>query len=276
MMRSFLAISALCALSLSPQAALAASCGARSPAHTVALVELYTSEGCSSCPPADRWLGSLLSRYSPNQVLPLALHVDYWDYIGWQDPYAQAQFAERQRWLGRLSQSSSIYTPGVFAGMRELRDWRNAASLERRILDINRRPARAGIALELRRTGPRRVEVEARFSLEKSAVAARHLQAVLVLFEDGLVSDVPRGENRGSALHHDRVVRYWSPGNLDGNAERQAITRSVDLPPEWNAAQLASAAFVQDADSGEILQAVATPGCRQAQDQESTRPRRPS
>jgi len=131
-----------------------------------------------------------------------------------------------------------------------------------------RRPSNdgSGIALELRRAGPRRIEVEARFSLEKSAVAARHLQAVLVLFEDGLVSAVPRGENQGRTLHHDRVVRYWSPGNLDGDAARQAITRSIDLPPEWNAAQLGVAAFVHEPGSGEVLQAVALPACIPAHD----------
>src|SRR6266571_7732487 len=76
------------------------ACSAYSGAHTTALVELYTSEGCDSCPPADHWLSSLFGRgLRPDQVVPLALHVDYWDYIGWKDPFAKGEFSVRQRKL---------------------------------------------------------------------------------------------------------------------------------------------------------------------------------
>ena len=82
----------------------AMQCTAKSPETTVALVELYTSEGCDSCPPADRWLSSLAARgYAPERVVPMALHVDHWDYIGWKDPYAQQRFAGRQRKLAQLT-----------------------------------------------------------------------------------------------------------------------------------------------------------------------------
>src|SRR5512132_1257439 len=83
--------------------ALAAQCSARSAPHTTALVELYTSEGCDSCPPADRWLSSLGSRgHAPDRVVPIALHVDYWDYIGWKDPYDKARYSSHQRTLPKL------------------------------------------------------------------------------------------------------------------------------------------------------------------------------
>ncbi|MBI5786113.1 MAG: DUF1223 domain-containing protein [Rhodocyclales bacterium] len=260
--RLLLAAAVLCATPLSsPQAGQADACSRSSPRHTVALVELFTSEGCSSCPPADRWLEALPTRHAPDRLLPLALHVDYWDYIGWQDPYAQAQFAERQRLLGRLSRSSSIYTPGVFAGMRELRDWRDPAALDRRVQEINRQPARVGISLAMRPAGPRRIEIEAQFTPQESAVAARHLRAVLVLYENRLVSVVHRGENRGATLHHDHVVRYWSIAGLGGGTEQQKVARAVVLPPEWKAAQLGVAAFVEDTERGEVLQAVSMPAC---------------
>ena len=78
--------------------AAAPVCSAKSGAYTVALVELYTSEGCDSCPPADRWLRALPSTgITPDKAVALSLHVDYWDYIGWKDPYAKPQFTERQR-----------------------------------------------------------------------------------------------------------------------------------------------------------------------------------
>ena len=75
----------------------AATCQATSPKNTVALVELYTSQGCSSCPPADRWLSQLPSRVDANRAIPLALHVGYWDYIGWKDPFAKREFNDRHR-----------------------------------------------------------------------------------------------------------------------------------------------------------------------------------
>src|SRR4051812_24872496 len=77
----------------------AQACRKQSPPHTVALLELYTSEGCDSCPPADRFVSALhASGLGPQQVVPLALHVDYWDYIGWKDAFGRRTYAERQRW----------------------------------------------------------------------------------------------------------------------------------------------------------------------------------
>ena len=98
-----IAIAVLVVLNALPAAA--ASCSAQSGERTAALVELYTSEGCSSCPPADRWLSRLGRVYPPERVVPIALHVDYWDYIGWKDPYAKRPFAQRQR---TLSQRASM------------------------------------------------------------------------------------------------------------------------------------------------------------------------
>ena len=102
-----IALALLLLATLAPAAAAhaapPAACERSSPPHAVALVELYTSEGCSSCPPADRWLGGLTARYGPDRIVALSLHVDYWDYIGWHDPYAQRQFGERQRDLGRFA-----------------------------------------------------------------------------------------------------------------------------------------------------------------------------
>src|SRR5258708_25419045 len=91
--------------------ASAAQCVARSGERTVALVELYTSEGCSSCPPADRWLSSIGRTFPPDRVAPLALHVDYWDYIGWKDPYARREFSQRQRPLSHPPPPAPVYTP---------------------------------------------------------------------------------------------------------------------------------------------------------------------
>src|SRR5471032_2832661 len=92
----------------------AVQCTAKSPEKTIALVELYTSEGCDSCPPADRWLSSLGPRgFAPDKVVPIALHVDYWDYIGWKDPYARQLHSARQRRMAQLARAAMVYTPQV-------------------------------------------------------------------------------------------------------------------------------------------------------------------
>lgn len=247
-----------------PHAVAAGSCTLSSPAHTVALVELYTSEGCSSCPPADHWLSRLSSRYAAEQLVPLALHVDYWDYIGWNDPFAQAQFSERQRRLAQLSGTRTVYTPGVFAGMRELRGWSDPTVFERRVREINRRPARADISLGMRPIDGPEAEIEVSFSLPPTDRSRQRLQGVLVLYEDHLVSEVRLGENRGVTLRHDRVVREWSPVSLNAGSEAQRLRRTVALQPDWNAANLGVAAFVEDLQTGEVLQALALPGCMPA------------
>src|SRR5512139_200416 len=110
-------------LALAAASAQAMQCSARSPATTTALVELYTSEGCDSCPPADRWLSSLGAKgYAPDRVVPIALHVDYWDYIGWKDPYARQAFSARQRKMAALARASLVYTPQVLLQGRDFRD----------------------------------------------------------------------------------------------------------------------------------------------------------
>ncbi len=243
-------------------AAPPAACERSSPPHTVALVELYTSEGCSSCPPADRWLSGLTARYGADQVVPLSLHVDYWDYIGWQDPYAQRQFGERQRALGRFAASPAIYTPEVFVGMRELRNWRDPASFDRRLQEINRQPAGAEIRLAMRSGEARSLQATASFSLAGGATEASGLQGVLVLYEDRLTSSVQRGENRGTLLQHDRVVRFWSPPlPLRHGQTAQSLRQTLPLAVDWNPARLGLVAFVQDVRSGEVLQAVSLPAC---------------
>ena len=237
-------------------------CERSSPPHTVALIELYTSEGCSSCPPADRWLSTLVSRFGPNQLIPLSLHVDYWDYIGWRDPFAQPKFSERQRRLAKISGGGTIYTPEVFAGMRELRGWHDAAGFERRLREINRQPARADITLSAYAGAERSLNVDLRVTLPPKVSEA---QAVLVLFEDQLVSSVSRGENRGVTLPHDHVVRYWSPPfPLVSAAGEQTFSQPLKLAADWNSTKLGLVAFVQDVRTGEVLQAVSMPACAPA------------
>ena len=233
-----------------------AACDARSGPKTAALVELYTSEGCSSCPPADRQLSRLRQALDPAaEVVPLALHVGYWDYIGWKDPYAQAAFGQRQTWLVHANQQKTVYTPQFFVGGAELRAWRNA--LRDKVRQVNALPAAAAIRV---RAG---IAPDGALALSAEATAragAGPAALYLALTESGLASQVTRGENRGATLAHDHVVRVWiGPVRLTGGAAQ--VQRDIALPAAWNRARLKVVAFVQDERTGGVLQAVSANQC---------------
>lgn len=239
-----------------------ATCQRQSPAHTIALVELYSSEGCSSCPPADRWLMELSRQFTRDQLVPLSLHVDYWDYIGWKDPFAQAQFSSRQRLLTRLSGSSTAYTPEVFVGMKEFRNWHRASEFSQRVKAINSQPARATIVLKVAPVTADAIELEASLSVISDPNTGPAVHGMVVIYEQQLVSDVRAGENHGALLRHDNVVRYASPPFLvDSRSGPMMWQRKLPLLPGWNRSRLGIASIVQDLTSGAVLQAVSMPLC---------------
>src|ERR1700681_2545943 len=124
-MRATLAIVASAAVLSLVSLAAHAACEAKSPAHAVALVELYTSEGCDSCPPADRWLSQIDDARDAHRVVALALHVDYWDRLGWKDRFASATYTERQREQTRRQGAAFVYTPQVLLDGRDFQEWRS-------------------------------------------------------------------------------------------------------------------------------------------------------
>jgi hypothetical protein len=252
---------AMIALLAHAPAANAQSCRADSPPHKVALVELYTSEGCSSCPPADRWLSALVSKPRDERIVALSLHVDYWDYLGWRDRFASPVFTQRQNTLTKLGRAQFAYTPEVFLGMREFRGWSDPSDLESAVRAINKLPAQADITLSLQAgAGARERVVHAVFRLKPNIVAPQ-AQGFIAIYEDMLSTAVERGENRGATLRHDRVVRQWL-GPLPLREGAADIQRTIAIPPEWQADHLGVAAFVEDPTAGAILQASSLEGCR--------------
>jgi hypothetical protein len=229
------------------------ACTATSPAHQVALVELYTSQGCSSCPPADHWLGKLAARAPRSQVVPIALHVDYWDYIGWKDPYARSEFTARQRALAAANGSRTVYTPGVFIQSQEFPPWSRADRFDEAVRTIT--SAAAAVRITLAATvaeGEVRVEVSA-----VALASAREPRLRLALVESGLATRVRAGENRGETLTNDRVVRSWH-----GPLSLAPALRRIALPADADRHRLALVAIAEDG-SGRVLQAVDLPlrGC---------------
>jgi len=238
----------------------AMQCSAKSGERTAALVKLYTSEGCDSCPAADRWLSSLGSRgYAPERVVPIALHVDYWDYIGWKDPFARNAFAARQRKLAKLKRATAIYTPQVVLQGEDFRRWHSGA-FDEAVAKINARPARSRIALALDARRKDVYEVEARaevLDLSQRADAALYLAT----YENKLVSAVGAGENRGKTLRHDFVVFEWV-GPLGFSPDgRLSERRTLPLLPKAEAKHSGVVGFVQNRSTAEVLQALMLPAC---------------
>jgi len=243
---------------IAPIAAQAA-CAVNSGASTTALVELYTSEGCSSCPPADRALGQLDAALAPGAAaIPIALHVDYWDSIGWKDPFAQAAFGTRQSWRVGVLHKRSVWTPHFFVNGGELRDWRDA--LRDQVARINAQPARASVKLDAQLTADGALAINASGALKTAGAAADRPALYVALTESGLSSKVTRGENGGATLHHDHVVRslIGPIAFADGKA---ALNQRIALPADWNRGGLEVVGFVEDSASGAVLQAATTGQC---------------
>lgn len=252
-----LAVAAMIAVSAALSSASGYSaCDTLSGPKTAALVELYTSEGCSSCSPADLQLSRLGETLDPSAaVVPLALHVDYWDYIGWKDPFAQSTFGERQSWLAGVNRLKTVYTPQFFVAGEDLRALRSG--LRDQVRRLNALPAGADIRVHGRLTATGDLALAA----EATAPTGRSPTALyLAVAESGLTSKVSRGENIGTTLTHDHVVRVWiGPIHLADGAAR--IRREVSLPAEWRRMRIDVIAFVQELRSGHVLQALISQHC---------------
>ncbi|MDX2220705.1 MAG: DUF1223 domain-containing protein [Burkholderiales bacterium] len=226
----------------------AAPCELRSGPHRNPVIELYTSEGCSSCPPADRWLSKLRQPLAEEPVQPviMAFHVSYWDYIGWIDRFAQPAFNERQRELARREGRAGVYTPQL---VRDGKDWPQwFRSDARAILEpAPGRLERASASILLRRNAQGLVQASV-----TPVSPAQRWEAYWTVTENDHQTKVRSGENRGEALKHDFVVRGY---------ERVAATtgpaRLAWKPPaaEGDRAQQINL-VVTDAQTGLPLQAL--------------------
>ena len=231
-----------------------AACRAVSGASTTPLVELYTSEGCDSCPPADRWLAANFAR-NGDAVRPLALafHVDYWDRLGWTDRFAQPAWTERQYATMRANRAAFVYTPQVLLQGHEFTAWRRG-NPNATIDEIAHRPARAAIEISATSEGDR-VAVTA-IGQVTDAAARRDATLSIAYVDSGLVSDVKAGENRGVRLTHDYVVRALRSSSASPANGALSLTTRFSRPGEAGMVP-ALVAFIQNSANGDVLQAVA-------------------
>jgi hypothetical protein len=233
------------------------ACEVKSGASTAALVELYTSEGCSSCPPADKQLSSLKQQLDPGAVVvPLSLHVSYWDDIGWKDVFAKKTFDQRQSELVAAQHTRVVYTPQFFVNGNEVRSWRN--NLPSTIRQINAVPAPVAITLKTSAPNANTIALDATVNAKGREKVDGDLY--VAISENDLNSKVLRGENSGVTLHHDNTVRQWyGPIALaQGTAQ---FHQELALPAGWKRDNLQAVAFVQAPNEGNVLQAISTAQC---------------
>jgi hypothetical protein len=235
--------------------ALAAALNAAA-APAPVVVELFTSEGCSSCPPADLLLRRLQKEQPvPGvEVIPLSEHVDYWNQLGWKDPFSSASFTARQGQYANLFRRDGPYTPQmVVDGAAEFVGSDGPRALKA-IADAARRP-KATVALACQ-ANPFRLEVRIDNVREDAEV-------VLAIAENGLESNVLRGENRGLRMGHDGVTRRLT---VVGRARKQkpfAADPKIAIEKDWRPENLSAVVFLQDRSTYHIQGAgkIAIPAC---------------
>ncbi len=227
-------------------AATATAAAAAPPAPPV-VVELFTSQGCSSCPPADRLLREL--GHEPG-VIALSFHVDYWNRLGWADPFSSAEWSRRQSEYAAAFDRAGVYTPQmVVAGADEMVG-SDENRVRRAIASARANATEARVAITARVEGGMLV-AEARVEIENRD-PSKH-QLILLVTESGLITAVARGENAGSTSAHDFVVRRLLRTPLTAvEGTTGTMTRSFDLDSEWRADRLSVVALIQDPRSGRI------------------------
>lgn len=239
---------------------LALSCGGSAessppPAtNGVAVLELFTSQGCSSCPPAD----ALLSRLDGDpalrgRVIPLAFHVDYWNHIGWSDPFSSREWSERQRDYSRALRGD-VYTPQL------------VVNGSRGMVGSSERAVREAIAAAIAEEPAARIRIAATVTADRTIAidvtgvvsGRREAEVWIAIVEDGLVTRVARGENGGRTLRNNHVVRalrHASTLHPDGDGAGH-IELLADRA--WNLEKLEVVAFAQDVNTSRIVGATAT------------------
>ena len=210
------------------------------------VVELFTSEGCSSCPPADALLIKLDQQGAQNGVLPILLgeHVDYWNYLGWTDRFSSSQFSHRQNQYAKTFHLSGPYTPQMVIDGKVQFVGNDATEAQQRIAELGKQPEAAKVALQW--------EGNNRLHVVVQAPDGEHAKALLAITEDGLSTQVANGENGGQTLHHAAVVRQLREL---GGINKGKLDAQIDLPgqPDGNRAQMKAVVLVQNPETLTIL-----------------------
>ena len=212
-----------------------------------AVVELFTSQGCSSCPEADRLLGTLLNQYNNNehQLIALSFHVDYWNRLGWKDPFSQPVFSERQKAYASQMNLESIYTPQAVINGK----WETVGSKETQLKQyINKALAQSNTAsLQITEISQNGKTLTISYAYEGSKVAtALHFAIV----QNKATTHIKAGENDGVTLNNFNIVRSWQTTEATNNPKQKI---EIHIPEEYNTTEFRVFAFAQEKLSGSII-----------------------
>jgi hypothetical protein len=218
------------------------------------LVELFTSEGCSSCPPADFLLRRLQrDGVAGVDVIPLSFHVDYWNHLGWKDPFSSAAFSDRQQGYGLAFRIESVYTPQmVINGQAEC-----LGSDAPRVVDLIRRAAtgpHAGVSVRARSDSAAAM-LAIRVDALPPAPKGEIVDVVLAMAEDGLASSVAAGENAGRRLVHTGTVRRLVKiADIDrSKSAGYSADLKAPIDPAWRRENVRAVVFVQERGSRRVV-----------------------
>jgi len=220
---------------------------------TIAVLELYTSEGCSSCPPAEQFLKKITANQDPNATfIPLSFHVDYWDYIGWEDPFADPDFGKRQRGIAIRNQLNTLYTPQfVFHG----KDFRASHNIPEAAGIINNIKPLAKIKINAKLDTKKQLDTNIIVSAQ-SERSQWYSNIYIAIVENNLTSNITDGENNGLRMQHENVVRkFIGPFPLNGK-EKLELNKNIAIEKDWDIKNLNLVVFAQDSFSGVTHQAL--------------------
>lgn len=222
-----------------------------------AVLELFVSEGCGQCPPAERWSRQLPQQgFDRDTLIVLSFHVDYLDQQkGWVDRFAKARYSERQKQMARINLYKTVFTPGIFIGGEIVHSWpQHGAEVIKFINDFE---AEADIRLEAeKREQQLQINTDVRVPDDENQ---KHSKLYLALIEDNVISDIGGGDNIGTVFNHQNLVRRWlGPFDLNASGE-SVIDTELELEPEWKLNDLTLVAYVQNLNDGYVLQGLAMP-----------------
>ncbi len=234
-------------LTISAGKAISSEAPETTSASGFAVVELFTSQGCSSCPPADRLLNDFATAYKDQPVYLLSFHVDYWDYLGWKDPFSDQAWSDRQRRYAQAFRSSRIYTPQMIVNGND------------EFVGSRRQQAKSSIERSLKKSIPAgelttsTVTADQRITVligNLKAFEGNRLNVALV--QRQVANDVSRGENRGRHLVHANVVRDFKSLRLTGQ-DQETVTLS--LPENTSANDMECIVYAQEKGTMKIVAA---------------------
>ena len=207
-----------------------------------ALIELFTSEGCSSCPPADEALEEIQKKYNDKDVLVLSYHVDYWNKLGWKDIFSDVSFTQRQEYYSNIFRLNNIYTPqAVVNGKKEFLGSNKSklmSSIEEQLNGIS------AVSIKLNAVQNTEGKIVVQYSVE--GADTKKEQTILVLIQKMATNEIKKGENKGKTLHHINIVRniFYLP--------LKEKSTNFTLPAGLQKEDFSVAGFIQEKSSGKI------------------------